>query len=207
MVLVPHCRECRTDVLDDDGRPLYVTARLLDSDLRRQLTAQGWQVTPGDPTLNRGPADPIAGDRLTCPACGLAAAAAADAARQRRDASDALPRTKTVDLAARLGAGWTLTQRAGDAARHRWLVEHDGTVHGHVNRYRRKDRTFSSGWEAHRRADLGHLRVDAITSCAKLRNSSFLWSSRDLAAWGIATAPRHTAPRPAWATRTQTTEA
>ncbi|MFE7302815.1 hypothetical protein [Streptomyces sp. NPDC057579] len=48
---------------------------------------------------------------------------------------------KTLDLSNRLGGGWTLTRREVDAERQTWLVEHDGTVHGLVRRYHRKDGT------------------------------------------------------------------
>ncbi|MFB9558603.1 hypothetical protein [Streptomyces roseoviridis] len=167
---------CRTAVLDGDGRELLVGERFLGEELRQRLTAAGWVIEPGDRRANRGPHDTIGGDLLSCPDC-VARAAAATAATQRRlVAALARPRVKTVDMSARLGAGWALTQRAGDAERHEWLVECDGTVHGSVNRYQRKDGTFSSGWEAHFFSGGRGWRLDAISSCQKRANSSFLWS-------------------------------
>jgi hypothetical protein len=201
MVLIPRCGTCGTAVTDEDGRELIVDSRLLSDAARQRLTEQGWQVTPGDPKLNRGPADPIAGDRLVCPACCASHRDAADAERRRMEADFARPRTRTVDAAAKLGEGWTLTQRAGDADRHRWLVEHEGTVKGMVQRYKRVDGTFSTGWEAHIVSGARFWRRDAISSAEHRPGSSFLWSGRDLAAWGVACNPAHGAARPEWARR------
>ncbi|URZ99448.1 hypothetical protein NCG97_00220 [Streptomyces lydicamycinicus] len=54
---------------------------------------------------------------------------------------------------------------------------------------------------AHFVAGPAFYRLEAISSCSHRPNSSFLWSARDLAAWGIATRSRSNASRPAWATR------
>ncbi|MFI6522652.1 hypothetical protein ACIBF1_44365 [Spirillospora sp. NPDC050679] len=109
---------------------------------------------------------------------------------------------REVDLADRLGPGWALRQ-AGDPADRAWLVLHEGQVKGKVRRYRRKNGAWSRGWEAfYRNGDgTGWTPLDAVTTASLTEHSSFLWSSRDLAAWGIATRPRHSTPRPAWATR------
>ncbi|MCG0065991.1 hypothetical protein L0F81_22285 [Streptomyces tricolor] len=203
MVLIPQCGQCGTAVTDDAGRDLLVPARLLDGALRRRLAAEGWEVIPGTPRVNRGPADTVGGDRLTCPACAGRREQAADAERRRLAADHARPRVKTVDLSAKLGEGWTLTQRAGDAERHCWLVERDGAVRGRVRRYRRAGGGFSTGWEAHALQDIYWFRQEAV-ACAQHRpNSSYLWSGRDLAAWGVATNPPYGADRPEWATRTR----
>ncbi|MGW3990418.1 hypothetical protein [Streptomyces sp. NPDC004830] len=86
----------------------------------------------------------------------------------------------------KLGAGWTLAQRSGDAERHRWLVERHGIVKGMVQRYRCTDGTFSTGWEARIVAGSRLWRRDAVASAEHRPGSSFLWSRRDLAAWGVA---------------------
>ncbi|MFD7980232.1 hypothetical protein [Streptomyces sp. NPDC059071] len=205
IVLVPQCTTCRTTVLDDDGRELLVAERFLSEELRQRLTAAGWVIVLGDRRANRGPHDSIGGDRLSCPDCVARREEELAAYERRLSADHARPRVKTVDMSARLGPGWTLTQRAGDAERHYWLVERDGTVHGAVNRYHRSDGTFSSGWEAHTFSAGHEWRLEAIGSCQKLRNSSFLWSARDLAAWGIAHRPAYGAARPPWAARATST--
>ncbi|MFI6519860.1 hypothetical protein ACIBF1_30175 [Spirillospora sp. NPDC050679] len=106
-----------------------------------------------------------------------------------------------MDLSARLGPGWTLGQRDGDADTQTWLVACDGQVHGMVRRYRRKNDSWSKGWEAFTSNGAGWTRLDATAAAGLVERSSFLWSSRDLAAWGIATRPRPGTPRPSWATR------
>ncbi|MDP9616374.1 hypothetical protein ACFV4E_15515 [Streptomyces hygroscopicus] len=203
MMLVPQCWECRTAVTEPDGRETLVSERLLSEELRERLAADGWEVTPGNPRVNRVPTDSLGGDRLHCPACLARHQAAAGAAQRRLDADLARPRTRTVDRSARLGAGWALTQREGDAERHRWLVEHQGTVRGMVYRYKRVNGTFSSGWEARHLLGTDFCRREAPAACAYLPNNSSLWRSRDLAAWGVATSPPHHAPRPDWATCTR----
>ncbi|MFI5526679.1 hypothetical protein [Streptomyces platensis] len=178
---------------------------LLPRPLRERLAADGWQVTPGRARNRQEAADPLFGDRLVCPACTAGLDKQMATAQRRHDAALARPRIKTLDLAKRLSPGWQLAQREGDAELERWLVEHEGTVHGQVNRYLRVNKTFSPGWEAHFIAGPAFYRLEAISSCAHRPNSSFLWSGRDLAAWGIATRPHHQAPRPAWTTRTRKT--
>ncbi len=101
----------------------------------------------------------------------------------------------------RLGEGWRLAQRAGDADVKTWLVEHQNTVHGLVRRYRRTDGTWSTGWEALTAGSTGFTRCDATAAGSWSERSSFLWSSRDLAAWGIAHRPSFRTPNPAWAGR------
>uniref|UniRef100_UPI003F497E41 hypothetical protein n=1 Tax=Streptomyces sp. CA-141956 TaxID=3240051 RepID=UPI003F497E41 len=202
LVVIPQCGSCAAAVRDEHGRELLLAERFLPAEVRQRLESDGWSVAAGDRRLNNGPHEMIGEDRLRCPGCVARSQAAAAAAQARHDAALAQPRVKTVDVSARLGAGWTLTQRAGDADQHYWLVEHEGTVHGSVNRYQRKDGTFSSGWEAHFFSGGHEWRLDAISSCQKLHKSSFLWSSRDLAAWGVAHRPKYGAARPAWATRT-----
>lgn len=182
-VYVPQCGQCSTAVIDTGGREMIVTSALLPSELRARLTADGWDVRPGDP--KRGRHDPLMGDSLTCPAC-LARDAQARAAFH---ATLNGPRAATVDMTARIGPGWRLVQRPGDDERHTWLAEHDGTVHGLVRRYKRVI------------GATGFVRHSATDAASSSNRSSFLWRSRDLAAWGIATMPRFDAPNPSWATR------
>jgi hypothetical protein len=87
----------------------------------------------------------MAGDRLVCPAC----TDRQDKARAiRLEALDQPPVTE-VDMTQRLGPGWTLRQREGDADTHTWLLAQGGRIRGMVRRYRRKsDGALSSGWEA-----------------------------------------------------------
>nr|WP_233109107.1 hypothetical protein [Streptomyces sp. 14R-10] len=202
MVLVPQCGECSAAVTDETGREVQLAERFLPEALRDRLTAEGWQFTPGNRRLNNGPHDSIAGDRLRCPGCIARAGAAVAAAEQRIAQHMARPRVTTLDLSAKLGAGVTLSQRAGDVDVHCWLVEKDGEVVGFVRRYRRAGGDFSTGWEAFHRLRDGFYRREAITSCANSRNSSYLWSGRDVAAWGVLANPHHGAARPAWARRT-----
>ena len=204
-LLVPQCDTCATPVTDAAGTELTVTDTLLEPELRTRLTADGWAVTPGNARARRGPFDTIGGDTLRCPTCLAREEAAYQAAERRLAAALNVRRVKTLDVSARLGDGWSLTQRPGDAERHTWLVEHDGDVHGRVRRYQRVDGTYSTGWEAHQLGRGTWWRVEAIDSCLHNPKSSFLWSGRDLAAWGIATGPSHRAPRPAWATRRKST--
>lgn len=203
-LLVPQCARCATAATDAGGQQLLVTDRLLPAELRERLAAEGWTVTPGDPRVNRGVHDPIGEDTLTCPAC-------AERARDQRDldlhlltADLARPRIRHLGMADRLGEGWTLTQREGDEGRHRWLVEHDQRVRGQVRRYQRKTGgIYSRGWEAFRLRGTTWDRADAIGACQRNPGSSFLWSARDLAAWGIAANPPYDAERPEWARTTK----
>lgn len=201
IMLVPQCARCGTTVTDDDGRELLVTERFLTPDLQKRLTDAGWQIDPGDRTVNRGPADPVGGDLLRCPACVSRADRAADRFRTRL----AAPRVKTVDVADRLGVGWRLVQRAGDADTKTWLVEHEDTVHGLVRCYQRKDGTWSKGWEALLAGGSGFVRHSATAAGSWSERGSFLWRSRDLAAWGIAHRPDFHAPNPSWANRPRKT--
>ncbi|WP_143680879.1 MULTISPECIES: hypothetical protein [unclassified Streptomyces] len=184
-------RRCR----DDDPAP--TAARPVD---RRRLAPD-----PRPPRNRKEAAHPLFGDRLTWPACHTTRQNEYAAAERRHRAALDRPRIKTLALTTRLGDGWSLTQREGDAELERWLVEHDGTVHGYVNRYLRANKTFSPGWEAFLDGTTRWYRLDAISSCQHRPGSSFLWSGRDLAARGIATRPRHNAPRPTWATHTRKT--
>ncbi|MEU6618609.1 hypothetical protein [Streptomyces parvus] len=203
-VLVPHCEQCQSAVTDEEGREVTVTQRWLPDDLHDRLTGQGWQITRGDRHRNNGVHDTFGGDRLRCADCLArnAAKAAADEARLKE--AFASPRVKTVDLSAKLGAGVTLSQRDGDAADHCWLVEQGGAVRGYVQRYRRKGTgTFSTGWEAfYRHTDGYFYRREAVMSCANSDRSNYLWSGRDVAAWGVLANPWSGADRPDWARRT-----
>ncbi|WP_067801349.1 hypothetical protein [Actinomadura formosensis] len=196
MVYVPQCRACGAAVVDSDGRETIVQRTLLPQPLRDDLAAAGWEVVPGD--ARHGARDPRTGDRLTCPGC---------AGRRRADGQarrDLLhqPAVTEVDMAARLGPGWTLRQREGDAETQTWLVTYQGQVKGLVRRYRRKsDGALSRGWEALLGGGEGFVRHSATKAGAHSDRSSFLWRSRDLAAWGIATRPAYTEPNPGWVTR------
>ncbi|MFM9735186.1 hypothetical protein [Streptomyces niveiscabiei] len=203
IVLIPQCAECGTAAQGDHG-DLLVEQRLLTPEVRHRLTADGWTVAPGDPAVNRGPAHLLGGDRLSCPACTRRRDAAAERALARQRAAFARPRTRTLGMADRLGDGWQLTQREGDEGHHLWYAEHQGAVRGQVRRYRRTTSpTYSAGWEAYLLTGTCWQRVEAIGSCQHNSGSSFLWSGRDLAAWGIAARPAHDTPRPAWATRSK----
>ncbi|MFF7369019.1 hypothetical protein [Streptomyces tricolor] len=54
MRLARHCGHRRA------GRDLLAPSRLLDDALRRRLAAEGWEVTPGAPGVNRGRPTPSA---------------------------------------------------------------------------------------------------------------------------------------------------
>lgn len=192
----PQCGLCAAPVTDTDGGDVVVESMLLPTQLRTRLTEDGWKVQAGD--ARRGGGDPMAGDRLVCPAC----AARQDKARATRlDALNQPPATE-VDMTQRLGPGWTLRQREGDADTHTWLLAQGGLVKGMVRRYRRKSDGNLSGWEAFLIGADGSLTRHSATSAAsKSSTSSFLWRSRDLAAWGIAARPDHHTPNPAWSRR------
>lgn len=201
MVWVPQCGMCSTAVTEPDGSETVTKTTLLEEGLRARLAKEGWLVRRGH--AKHGVSDPLLGDSLLCPACSAAQASA------ERAASDAVnrPAVKEVDMVARLGEGWTLRQRDGDAETQTWLVVFRGEVRGKVFRYRRSDGSWSKGWVA-RRFHTGQWGLDrSATKAGSLhRNSSYLWRSRDLAAWGIATGPDFSAPNPAWATRRVTSK-
>ncbi|MGK5550615.1 hypothetical protein ACSNOI_03290 [Actinomadura kijaniata] len=113
------------------------------------------------------------------------------------------PVVTEIDLSAKLGPGWTLRQHDGDADTHTWLVAFHGEIRGKIRRYRRTDGSFSNGWEAFSgyNGSTGFMRLSATGAASWSERSSFLWRSRDLAAWGIATRPDHSTPNPAWASR------
>lgn len=199
MVWVPQCGMCSTAVTDRDGREVVTSTTLLEEELRSRLAGDGWRVRPGQ--VKYGRQDPLLGDSLLCPSCSAAQAASLKAARDDVNR----PAVKEVDMETRLGAGWTLRQREGDAETQTWLVVFRGEVRGRVRRYRRRDETWSRGWLARRFVDGQWAERSATKAGALHRNSSFLWRSRDLAAWGIAAAPKFTAPNPSWSTRRQAT--
>lgn len=107
-----------------------------------------------------------------------------------------------VDMTERIGPGWAL-RREGGADAHTWLVTYEGRVRGMVRRYRPRGGGLSRGWEALAGAGGagGFLRRSATQQGKFGQRSSFLWRSRDLAAWGIATDPAFAQPNPAWAHR------
>lgn len=109
-----------------------------------------------------------------------------------------------VDMSHRIRPGWVL-RRQGAATDHTWLVVHQGQVRGRVQRYRPRDGGLSRGWEALSGPGgaQGFVRRPATNEGKFGRRSSFLWRSRDLAAWGIATNPAHAEPNPDWAHRKQ----
>lgn len=196
---VPQCSMCSTAVTDQDGREVVTATTLLDEELRARLTKDGWRVRPGH--QGHGRMDPLLGDSLLCPSCSNAQAAA------ERAVCDAVnrPAVTELDMTARLGEGWTLRQREGDAETQTWLVVFRGEVRGKVIRYRRRDDSWSRGWVARRLFRGQWTERRATQAGALLRKSSFLWRSRDLAAWGVAAGPEFMAPNPAWATRRQVT--
>ncbi|MFJ6022957.1 helix-turn-helix transcriptional regulator [Nocardiopsis alba] len=105
-----------------------------------------------------------------------------------------------VDMSARIGPGWVL-RRQGEAVDHTWLLVHQGRVQGMVRRYRPRGGGLSWGWEALLGTDEnpGRVRRPATSAAKYGRTSNFLWRSRDLAAWGVATNPAHGQPNPKWA--------
>lgn len=107
-----------------------------------------------------------------------------------------------VDMTERIGPGWAL-RREGEADAHTWLVTYEGRVRGMVRRYRPRGGGLSRGWEALAGAGGpgGFLRRSATQQGKFGARSSFLWRSRDLAAWGIATDPPFDQPSPVWARR------
>lgn len=107
--------------------------------------------------------------------------------------------TTEVDMSHRLGPGWVL-RRQGAETDHTWLVVHQGQAKGQVRRYRPQDGGLSRGWEALSGTGgaQGLVRRPATNEGKFGRKSSFLWRSRDLAAWGIATNPAFGAPNPDW---------
>lgn len=103
------------------------------------------------------------GDTLTCPSCQTRKEAANRAHHDRLHQ----PAVKEVDMAARLGPGWTLRQRDGDAEVHQWLVTYQGEVKGMVRRYRRKTGGgdgWSKGWEALLSGTSGFVRHSATSA-------------------------------------------
>ncbi|MFJ9620033.1 hypothetical protein [Streptomyces noursei] len=66
---------------------------------------------------------------------------------------------------------------------------------------------WSKGWEALLNDVVGFIRHSATDAAAWNDWSSFLWCSRDLAAWGIAHRLAFHTPNPPWATRTAKTTA
>ncbi|MEU0493769.1 helix-turn-helix transcriptional regulator [Nocardiopsis sp. NPDC006139] len=108
----------------------------------------------------------------------------------------------TVDMGERIGPGWAL-RREGPADAHTWILLHQGRVRGKVRRYRPRHGGLSKGWEAlaGEGGPRGVIRRSATEAGKFGERSSFLWRSRDLAAWGIATNPDFAQPNPAWAHR------
>lgn len=104
---------------------------------------------------------------------------------------------KEVDMSTKIGPGWILRQQGP----HIWLVMHDGQVWGTVQRYRARNGELSRGWEALRGVYPRRVRRSATDQGKFGRKSSFLWRSRDLAAWGIAINPDFAQPSPGWARR------
>lgn len=194
-MFVPQCRHCGTSVADPDdpGRDVLVSRTLLPPRIRDGLVAAGWQVDRDD--SREGQRASPDEDKLTCPEClGLIRSQA----RKRHDALHQPP-VREIDMADRFGSGWTLRQRAGDADDHLWLVAHNGDVKGLVRRYRRAgDRGWSRSWEAKRVTPAGLRSLPATSSASWSERSLYLWRSRELAAWGVATNPAYGEPNPAW---------
>jgi hypothetical protein len=93
-----------------------------------------------------------------------------------------------------------LGRRGGDADTATWLVVKDGEVRGLVRRYQRSDGSLSLGWEALWNAGTALIPRGATADGSWSDQSNFLWRSRDLGAWGVATDPSFHAPAPEWAT-------
>ncbi len=96
-----------------------------------------------------------------------------------------------------LGDGWQLVQYA-DPDRW-WLHQHD-RVRGYAHRYT-NTLGNKTGWEAFVFVGNGRYKhLDATTNAHNRPNSSYLWRSLALAAWGIATRPDFYAANPEWTT-------
>jgi hypothetical protein len=106
--------------------------------------------------------------------------------------------TKTPTLTAALpdlGDEWQLAQYT-DPDRW-WLHQHD-RIRGYIHRYTNLSGN-KTGWQAFVFTGRGHyMRLYATSAGSNNSMSSFLWRSLALAAWGIATTPKHNARNPAW---------
>lgn len=108
-------------------------------------------------------------------------------------ASDATP-SKVAELP-ELGPGWRLVQYPDNE---RWWLHHHDQIRGYIDRYVNMSGN-KSGWQAVRTSKSGAIRVDATAAASHRPDSSYLWRSLALAAWGIATHPSYDAPNPEWA--------
>lgn len=97
---------------------------------------------------------------------------------------------RTVDLADRIGPGWTLVQHEGEADAAVWHVHHDGNAAGTIRRAYDLA-TNTRGWEA-RTEQFDQVR--AVGSFAASRRTDRLWRTRDSAAAGIAAHASPTRP-------------
>lgn len=99
-------------------------------------------------------------------------------------------------MADKLGRGWRLVQHDGDKDRSCWWAVHGQRVHGYVQCYINSTGR-RTGWEASTRTSHGGYRhLDSTTAASNQRwpdglgeIKTFLWRTRDLAAWGLAQRP------------------
>ncbi|WP_431959342.1 hypothetical protein [Actinacidiphila sp. bgisy160] len=189
---VPRCPWCGTRATGPDGQEPRLESEVLGEELRAHMEARGWQIAGGEWNGRARVRTPL---NLRCARC--AAATAVRTAKFERDL--ARPAVRTVDMSARLGDGWSLVQRDGDEERRLWLVRHGERTRGQVARYVNR-RGGLSGWQAWA-YDGGELmlHLDAVSAALWREKSSFLWRTRDLAAWGVAVRPKHSQTPPAWA--------
>jgi hypothetical protein len=193
---VPRCGRCLTPAPDASGSAPHLQEQRIPADLETFLTAAGWEVARPVPRRSRY-ARPQP-DSLCCPGCITKLATAEQAFRD----SFSRPLTTTVDMTSKIGPGWVIGQRGEhDETRRRWIVAHRGYPLGMIRQYLRGDGTWSSGWEAFRNTGSVLHRVEAPEAGSWSKKSSFMWRSRDLAAWAVAAGAQFETPLPAWAAR------
>lgn len=194
-LFVPCCGRCQTPAAAAGGIAPQLQSEHLPAELEAFLTAAGWEVTRA---RHYGHGTKPIPDSLCCPACVFKRAAAE---KRFRDSMN-LPLTNVIDMAGKIGPGWLIGQRGEpDEISHTWIVKHHSEPAGMIRQYERGDGSWSSGWEAFRNTGSVLHRVDASQAGSWSRKSSFMWRSRGLAAWAVATRPRYEAPLPAWAGR------
>ena len=94
-----------------------------------------------------------------------------------------------------LGEGWRLVRYTDPD---RWWLHHNDRIRGYIHRYTNTSGN-KTGWEAFQFIGHGrHRHLDATGAASHRPGSSYLWRSLALAAWGIATRPKHHAANPAW---------
>lgn len=192
---VPACPLCSTRATGPDGEEPRLESEAIGEELRAHMEAQGWQIVGGEWNGRTRVRSTL---HLRCGRCAAAAAVRTEKYQRRL----ARPAVRTVDMSGKLGDGWVLVQREGDAENLQWLVQRAGRTYGLIARYVNGQGRMT-GWQASIYAGgEAMLHLDAMGEASwRPGRSSFLWRSRDLAAWGIAVRPRRGQALPAWARR------